>query len=167
MSQMPARLLVPALAGVLLGGKMSDGIDAILERNGLTVSGKSSQAYAAVRKAFDSGDVYDEILGYEDSMAKRTASGLYTQRVEAEHVLSELKEAEKKAKDQIEAYGIKDTDLVQAVNVYAEVLGRTKDIVAEDMTEEIWLKTIEAASYGMWRSIMGPKFDDKGQGRRW
>ena len=28
-------------------------------------------------------------------------------------------------------------------------------------TEAIWIKTIDAASYGMWRAIMGPKFEDK------
>lgn len=56
---------------------------------------------------------------------------------------------------------ISDRQLKEGVNVYSTILERTKEIVDSDMTEAIWIKTIEAASYGTWRAIMGPKFEDK------
>ena len=52
---------------------------------------------------------------------------------------------------------IKDERSREGVNVYSTVLERTKDVVGTDMTEAIWIKTIEAASYAAWRSIMGQK----------
>lgn len=140
---------------------MDNALDRILKNNGLTESGKSSQAYRAIQRAFQTEAIYDETLGYEESESKRVSRELAKQRREAEQTLESLKTAKAKAKDQIQAYGIHDANLVQAVNMYDEVLQRTRDAVQDDMTEAIWLKTIEAASYGMWRAIMGPKFEEK------
>ena len=140
---------------------MDNALDRILKNHGLTESGKTSQAYRAIQSAFSSEGIYDETLGYEESESKRVSRELAKQRKEAEQTLGQLKTAKAKAKDQIQAYGIRDANLVQAVNMYDEVLQRTRDAVGEDMTEAIWLKTVEAASYGMWRAIMGPKFEEK------
>ena len=52
---------------------------------------------------------------------------------------------------------INDKQSREGVNVYSTILERTKAVVDSDMTEAIWIKTIEAASYAAWRSIMGPK----------
>ena len=145
---------------------MSDEIDRLLMKHGLTEGGKASQAYRAIRKAFTSGDVYDHALGQEESESKRVAAELHKQRTEAEKTLGELKSAKSEAKDKIRSYGIKDIPTIEALNLYSEVLERTKVSVGDGLTEEIWLKAIEAGSYGMWRTIMGPKFDDKGYGRR-
>lgn len=140
---------------------MSDAIDRLLMKHGLTESGKNSQAYHAIRRAFTSDDVYDHVLGQEESESKRVAAELHKQRAEAEKTLGELKSAESKAKDKIRSYGIRDAQTIEALNLYSEVLERTKEIVGDGLTEEIWLKAIEAGSYGMWRTIMGPKFEDK------
>lgn len=40
---------------------------------------------------------------------------------------------------------IRDEKLAQAVSVYEDMLLATKDSVGDDMTEGIWLKTIERA----------------------
>ena len=40
---------------------------------------------------------------------------------------------------------IRDEKLAQAVSVYEDMLLATKDAVGDDMTEGIWLKTIERA----------------------
>ena len=40
---------------------------------------------------------------------------------------------------------IRDEKLAQAVSVYEDMLLATKDVVRDDMTEGIWLKTIERA----------------------
>ena len=140
---------------------MSDAIDRLLMKHGLKESGKNSQAYHAIRRAFTSDDVYDHVLGQEESESKRVAAELHKQRAEAEKTLGELKSAESKAKDKIRSYGIRDAQTIEALNLYSEVLERTKEIVGDGLTEEIWLKAIEAGSYGMWRTIMGPKFEDK------
>lgn len=140
---------------------MGDAIDRLLMKHGLTESGKTSQAYRAIRESFTSGDVYDHALGQEESESKRVAAELHKQRTEAEKTLHELKNAESKAKDKIRSYGIRDVSTIEAINLYSEILERTKEIVGDGMTEEIWLKVIEAGSYGMWRTIMGPKFEDK------
>ena len=54
-------------------------------------------------------------------------------------------------------YSISDRQSREGVNGYSTIRERTKAIVDSDMTEVIWIKTIEAASYAAWRSIMGPK----------
>ena len=46
-----------------------------------------------------------------------------------------------------------------SLSVYESVLRTTRNVFgAEAMTEAVICKAIEAASYGMWRSIMGPKW---------
>lgn len=76
----------------------------------------------------------------------------------ANDTLRELRSAVMNARTVAASSALSDNTLQQSVYMYDEILQRTKSIVGDDMTEDIWLKTIEAASYGMWRAVMGPKF---------
>ena len=49
---------------------------------------------------------------------------------------------------------IRDEKLAQAVSVYEDMLLATKDAVGDDMTEGIWLKTIERAGEIMMKSMI-------------
>lgn len=49
---------------------------------------------------------------------------------------------------------IRDEKLAQAVSVYEDILLATKDVVGDDMTEGIWLKTIERANEIMIKSMI-------------
>lgn len=76
----------------------------------------------------------------------------------ANDTLRELRSAVINARTVAASSALSDNTLQQSVYMYDEILQRTKSVVGDDMTEDIWLKTIEAASYGMWRAVMGPKF---------
>lgn len=76
----------------------------------------------------------------------------------ANDALRELRSAAMNARTVAASSALSDNTLKQSVYMYDEILQRTKSVVGDDMTEDIWLKTIEAASYGMWRAVMGPKF---------
>lgn len=76
----------------------------------------------------------------------------------ANDTLRELRSAVMNARTVAASSALSDNTLQQSVYMYDEILQRTKSVVGDDMTEDIWLKTIEAASYGMWRAVMGPKF---------
>ena len=56
---------------------------------------------------------------------------------------------------------VNDEKLVDALNLYRAVLSETKQVFGDEkMTEAVIIQAIEAASYGMWRAIMGGKFDE-------
>lgn len=56
---------------------------------------------------------------------------------------------------------VNDEKLVDALNLYRAMLSDTKQVFGDDkMTEAVIIQAIEAASYGMWRSIMGGNFDE-------
>ncbi len=58
----------------------------------------------------------------------------------------------------VDSITIKDAALLDAVNVYTLILDRTKQVLGEDaLTEAVVVQLLETASYGLWRSIMGPK----------
>lgn len=53
---------------------------------------------------------------------------------------------------------VKDKSTLEAINAFTMVLLRTKEVVGEEaMTEAVWEKAIEAASYCAWRTGSGPK----------
>lgn len=58
---------------------------------------------------------------------------------------------------------IHDTAVIDGLISYKKVLESTKEVLGDEAMENeaIACKAIEAASYGMWRSVMGPKFDDR------
>lgn len=60
---------------------------------------------------------------------------------------------------------ISDQNLRDAVNAYTLILSRTKQVLGDNaMTEAVTIQLLETASYGLWRSIMGPK-EQKPAGR--
>ncbi len=92
---------------------------------------------------------------------KMAQNALSHSETRAYELNSELQDTIKAGNAVAKKLTLTDPTLLQSVGMYSEVLSRTKSIVGEEMTEQIWLKTIEAASYGMWRAIMGPKFEEK------
>ena len=79
----------------------------------------------------------------------------------AAEIRQSVKEFDKGIAQQI----IEDRNLKDGLVVYGRMLATTREVFGEDnMTEQVICKAIEAASYGMWRSVMGPK--DGSAGRR-
>lgn len=55
-----------------------------------------------------------------------------------------------------------DTKLNDALNFYCAMLGAVKDVFGGDkITEAVIVQAVEAASYGVWCSIMGSKYSDE------
>ena len=55
-----------------------------------------------------------------------------------------------------------DPKLNDALNFYCAMLSAVKDVFGGDkMTEAVIVQAVEAASYGVWRSIMGSKYGDE------
>ena len=62
----------------------------------------------------------------------------------------------------VEQHVIRDPTVIDGIVAYRKTLESTRDVFGdENMSEAVICKAIEAASYGMWRSIMGPKFDER------
>lgn len=98
---------------------------------------------------------------YDSEQAKKSASMLNSAVTNANEAIVKLNRGINAARSVSDQMALSDNTLRQSVFMYDEILHRTKDVVGKDITEAIWLKTIEAASYGMWRAIMGPKFEEK------
>lgn len=80
----------------------------------------------------------------------------------ARSVCENVTERTKELNAAVDEVSVKDPLVRDAINAYTLVLMRTKQVFGDDnMTEGVMEKAIEAASYGMWRSIMGPKEADK------
>lgn len=83
----------------------------------------------------------------------------------AEHVAVSLRGEMSEFRKEVEAAGIElsqqhisDRTIIDGLLAYRQILDDTMDVFGVDsMTEEVICKAIEAASYGMWRSVMGPK----------
>jgi len=72
----------------------------------------------------------------------------------------------KKYADSLKNQAILNPNTRDALNLYTAILSTTKDIFGEEnLTEQVMIKLLETASYGMWRSIMGGKFDDGSKSR--
>ena len=59
---------------------------------------------------------------------------------------------------------VTDPKLLDTLNFYTALLSRTQAVFgAEKMTEPVIVKLLETASYGIWRSIMGGKFESEAE----
>jgi hypothetical protein len=59
---------------------------------------------------------------------------------------------------------VTDPKLLDTLNFYTALLSRTQAVFgAEKMTEPVIIKLLETASYGIWRSIMGGKFESEAE----
>lgn len=57
---------------------------------------------------------------------------------------------------------ITDNKLLDTLNFYTAILSRTQAVFgAEKMTEAVIIQLLETASYGIWRSIMGGKYNEE------
>lgn len=57
---------------------------------------------------------------------------------------------------------VNDPKMLDALNFYSALLKRTYDVFgSEKMTEAVIIQLLETASYGIWRSIMGAKYDEQ------
>ena len=81
--------------------------------------------------------------------------------VNAQKQMAEVKEAIGGYKESTKSSVIEDSRLKDAILLYRNILYLTKDIFGEEnMTEAVMIKAIEAGSYGLWRGVMGGKFEE-------
>lgn len=77
----------------------------------------------------------------------------------------EIAELDKKVtayKEGAEREIINDDKLLDTLNFYTALLSRTQAVFgAEKMTEAVIIQLLETASYGIWRSIMGGKYNEE------
>lgn len=78
---------------------------------------------------------------------------------EAHRVMTKLKSSTKDYADAAARLSVMDDSLVQSVCMYREILNVTEEAVGDQMTEQIWIKAIEAASHGMRMVIADPRFE--------
>lgn len=96
------------------------------------------------------------------SSASRYSTDLRVIIGEARNVSEDVESRTKELGAAADEISVKDPLVRDAINAYTLVLMRTKQVFGDDnMTEGVMEKAIEAASYGMWRSIMGPKEAEK------
>lgn len=58
----------------------------------------------------------------------------------------------------VDSVTVKDPGIMDAINAYTLILTRTKQVLGDEaLTEAVLVQLLETASYGLWRSIMGPK----------
>jgi hypothetical protein len=138
----------------------TDSIRHEYQRHGASTQQMASKAYEITEDMFRDGSMTRLVGEYEDEKAADAATRLRKQREASERVLSQILNATADIKRMAEKVIVTDKNMVESINAYTEVLQRTSAIVGDAMTENIWLKTIETASYGMWRAIMGPKSDE-------
>lgn len=63
--------------------------------------------------------------------------------------------------ENVEKTIVNDPKLCDALNFYSALLTRTQEVFgAENMTEAVIVKTLETASYSVWRGIMGAKYNE-------
>ena len=116
---------------------------------------KSDIGYDTVRKAIE--DIAEK--------ASRTSRKVYDISLNLENCEMRSNAIEEKVNAYVEGVSkeiVTDPKLLDTLNFYTALLLRTQAVFgAEKMTEPVIVKLLETASYGIWRSIMGGKFDDE------
>lgn len=141
-----------------------------LAARGLMPQQVNSKAVEEVEKllAEKSGIGYDTVKKAVEDIAKKADRA----EVKVSSVSGYLENCEKridKLESKVTAYEegvskeiVTDSKLLDTLNFYTALLSRTQAVFgAEKMTEPVIVKLLETASYGIWRSIMGGKFDDE------
>lgn len=147
--------------------------DALIEL-GATDNQLNSKVFAMAEQAVADGSadglsdarkIVDALTSRIDASEKRfrytcdsaqSAAGILSDLVrQAEEVIEPLG-------DNLDTVRVSDQNLRDAVNAYTLILSRTKQVLGDDaMTEAVTIQLLETASYGLWRSIMGPKDQPK------
>lgn len=78
-----------------------------------------------------------------------------------ERKISEIEKKVDAYQQEIKGKIINDEKLVDTLNFFTALLSRTQEVFgAEKMTEAVIVQLLETSGYGIWRSIMGSKYDD-------
>lgn len=141
----------------------------ILDRADLTEqqkANKTAQAFVAAAMGHEV-DRVGTIMTEYDNIDRRYASAvsaMQKMRLDISDIEGRLKTSSRVAKEQSDIIDDKATRM--GVLAFREILQSTVDVFGmENMTEDVMCKAIEAGSYGMWRSVMGPK-DERGAAKR-
>ena len=79
-----------------------------------------------------------------------------------QRTLTPVNEATDRLRENAASVVVTDPKTLEAINAYTMVLTRTKEVVGEGcMTDSVWEKAIEAASYCAWRTNAGQKYDQR------
>ena len=85
--------------------------------------------------------------------AQRAIVSIRDATSEAYSILRSVNAANDLLEEKASKVTVTDKKTLEAINAYTTVLARTKDVVgAEGMTEGVWQRAIEAASYCAWRT---------------
>lgn len=107
----------------------------------------------------------DDLTSRIDASEKRFRSTCDSAQVEANILSGLIKQAQEVIEplgENLDTVKVSDQNLRDAVNAYTLILSRTKQVLGDDaMTEAVIVQLLETASYGLWRSIMGPKEQPK------
>ena len=147
--------------------------DALIEL-GATSSQLNSSTFAMAEQAI-ADDAVDGLHEARERINRLTAKIDTSERQlnstcnSAQTKANKLSDLIKQAQEVIEPLGdnldtvkVSDQNLRDAVNAYTLILSRTKQVLGDDaMTEAVTIQLLETASYGLWRSIMGPKDQPK------
>lgn len=78
-----------------------------------------------------------------------------------EHEINETKKEVNAYQQEIKSRTINDAKLIDTLNFFTALLSRTQEVFgAEKMTEAVIVQLLETSGYGIWRSIMGSKYDE-------
>ncbi len=108
-------------------------------------------------------------LHNKQSAISRDISGLERRANAVDKRVAEYEKKLELADKAISEHVIEDVAVKDGLLAYKSILESTKSVFGEEkMTEAVICRAIEAASYGMWRSVMGPKDPKDGNksGRR-
>lgn len=128
----------------------------------VAIAEDSVDGYETVSKAVDrltekldeSSRALDKKLTNSFSMDQRLDDRIN----EAEDTLGKLNKRVAELNVAVDNITVKDPGIMDAINAYTLILTRTKEVLGEDaLTEAVLVQLLETASYGLWRSIMGPK----------
>lgn len=145
-----------------------DGLRTVLIERGATEQMLNSKTATMVFDAI----VDNEVLASETARAEMDRiDGRLKQLEKTQENLAKMSrdfQKKLKAADELASQEIiSDPSVIDGLLAYRKMLEITCDVFGEEsMTEEVICKTIEAASYGMWRSVMGPKDASRSVNRR-
>ena len=123
--------------------------------DGLAVARMELESFE--QRLHSANDSFARSLSQAESMNGRLKGSINA----AQGVCNDVDERMKELGVAADEISVKDPLVRDAINAYTLVLMRTKQVFGDDnMTESVMEKAIEAASYGMWSSIMGPKEAD-------
>ena len=130
-------------------------VDDYLRSHGCTST--NTNAARVIKEGLETGELIDALANDVQTQSLETAEKALAA---AKKTLQITENTRRMASLQASNELISDRKIAESVLVYRKVLEATADVFGvENMqkSESAMCKAIEAASYGLWRSIMGPK----------